>query len=45
MREMFEFTKKNYPKVLDLLSTGEKPTEQTIKQVYKLIEEFKKRFE
>lgn len=44
-KEMHDFAKKNYPKVLDILSTGEKPTEQTLKQIVKLVEEFKKRFE
>ena len=42
---MHDFAKTRYPKVLDELSTGEKPTEQTLKQISKLIEEFKKRFE
>ena len=44
-KEMHDFVKKNHPKVLELLSTGEKPTEQTLKQVSKAVEEFKKRFE
>lgn len=44
-KEMHDFAKKNYPKILDILSTGEKPTEQTLKQIVKLVEEFKKRFE
>jgi len=44
-KEMHDFAKKNYPKVLESLSTGEKPTEQTLKQISKLVEEFKKRFE
>lgn len=44
-KELHSFAKKNYPKVLELLSTGEKPTEQTLKQISKLVEEFKKRFE
>lgn len=44
-KEMHEFAKKNYPKVLEALSSGEKPNEQTLKQISKLIEEFKKRFE
>jgi F-type H+/Na+-transporting ATPase subunit alpha len=44
-KEMHIFAKKNYPKILDALSTGEKPTEQTLKQILKLVEEFKKRFE
>jgi len=44
-KEMHEFAKKNYQKVLEELSTGEKPTEQTLKQISKLVGEFKKRFE
>ncbi len=44
-RELHDFTKRKYPKVIDTLSAGEKPTEQTLKQITKLIEEFKKRFE
>ncbi len=43
-KEMHDFAKRSYPKVLELLSTGEKPTEQTLKQISKLVEEFKKRF-
>ena len=44
-KEMHDFAKRKYPQVLELLSTGEKPTEQTLKQIKKLVEEFKKRFE
>jgi F-type H+/Na+-transporting ATPase subunit alpha len=44
-KEMHVFAKKNYQKVLDALSTGDRPTEQTLKQINKLVEEFKKRFE
>lgn len=44
-KEMHDFARKSYPKVLDALSTGERPTEQTLKQISKLTEEFKKRFE
>lgn len=44
-KEMHDFAKRRYPKILDALSTGEKPTEQTLKQISKLVEEFKKRFE
>lgn len=44
-KDLHEFAKKHYPKVLELLSTGERPTEQALKQISKLIEEFKKRFE
>ena len=43
-KEMHDFAKKSYPKVLETLSTGERPTEQTLKQISKLVEEFKKRF-
>lgn len=43
-KEMHNFAKKNHPKVLEALSAGEKPTEQTLKQISKLVEEFKKRF-
>lgn len=44
-REIHAFAKKNYPKILGSLSTGEKPTEQTLTQISKMVEEFKKRFE
>lgn len=44
-KELHEFVKKSHPKIIEILSTGEKPTEQTLKQIAKLIEEFKKRFE
>lgn len=44
-KELHNFAKKNHPKILSLLSTGEKPTDQTLKQISELIEEFKKRFE
>jgi len=44
-QDMHEFAKKKYPKVLEALSGGEKPTEQTLKQISKLVQEFKKRFE
>lgn len=44
-KEMHDFAKKSCPKVLETLSAGEKPTEQTLKQMTKLIEEFKKRFD
>lgn len=44
-KELHDFAKKRYPKVLESLSAGEKPTEQTLKQIAKLVEEFKKRFE
>jgi len=44
-KDIHDFAKKRYPKVLESLSTGEKPTESTLKQISKLVEEFKKRFE
>jgi F0F1-type ATP synthase alpha subunit len=44
-KEMHKFAKENYPKVLAELSSGEKPSEQTLKQITKLVTEFKKRFE
>ena len=44
-KDIHDFAKKNYPAVLNSLSTGEKPTEQTLKQIKKMVEEFKKRFE
>lgn len=44
-KEMHDFAKRHYPSVLETLSKGEKPTEQTLKQIKKLVEEFKKRFE
>lgn len=44
-KDLHDFAKKRLPKVLEELSTGEKPTEQTLKQITKLVEEFKKRFE
>jgi len=44
-KDLHEFAKKKYPKVLESLSTGEKPNEQTLKQIAKLVQEFKKRFE
>ena len=43
-KEMHEFAKKQHPKVLEAIATGERPTEQTLKQVTKLVEEFKKRY-
>lgn len=44
-KEMHDFAKKRHPDVLETLSKGEKPTEQTLNQIKKLLEEFKKRFE
>lgn len=44
-KDIHDFTKKHYPGILDSLSLGEKPTEQTLKQIEKMAEEFKKRFE
>lgn len=43
-KDMHGFAKKHYSNVLKTLSQGEKPTEQTLKQIGKLVEEFKKRF-
>jgi len=43
-KELHAFAKKYHPKVLEDLSTGKKPTEQNLKQVEKLVNEFKKRF-
>lgn len=43
-KDMHDFAKTRYPSVLESLSKGEKPTEQTLKQIKKLVEEFKKRF-
>lgn len=44
-KELHDFARRHYPKVLETLSTGEKPTEQALKQIVKMVEEFKKRFE
>jgi F-type H+-transporting ATPase subunit alpha len=44
-KELHDFAKKQYLKVLKALSTGETPTEQTLAQISKMVEEFKKRFE
>lgn len=44
-KDMHDFAKKNYQKVLEILASGEKPTEQTLKQISKLVQEFKKRFQ
>jgi len=44
-KDMHEFAKKRYPNVLEKLSNEEKPTEDTLKQIKKLLEEFKKRFD
>ena len=43
-KDMHEFAKRHYQNVLEALSTGERPTEQTLKQIEKLVGEFKKRF-
>ncbi|MDP2637818.1 MAG: F0F1 ATP synthase subunit alpha, partial [Candidatus Levybacteria bacterium] len=43
-KELHIFAKKHYPKVIEALSSGEKPTEQTLKQIKKIVEELKKRF-
>jgi len=44
-KDIHDFARKHYQNVLEALSTGEKPTEQTLKQIKKMVEEFKKRFE
>lgn len=44
-KELHDFAKRRFPKILETLSTGEKPTEQTLSQIKKAVEEFKKRFE
>jgi len=44
-KDLHSFAKKNYPKVLETLSAGDRPTEQALKQISKLIDEFKKRFQ
>ncbi len=43
-KELHEFAKKHYQDLLEALSSGERPTEQTLKQINKLVEVFKKRF-
>ena len=43
-KDMHEFAKRHYQNVLEALSTGERPTEQTLKQIEKLVGDFKKRF-
>lgn len=43
-KDMHDFAKKYYPNVLETLSKGEQLTEQTLKQIKKLVEEFKKKF-
>ncbi|KKQ37588.1 MAG: ATP synthase subunit alpha [Candidatus Levybacteria bacterium GW2011_GWC2_37_7] len=44
-KDLHSFAKKNYPKVLETLSAGDRPTEQALKQISKLMDEFKKRFQ
>jgi len=44
-KDLHEFAKKRYSNVLEALSTGEKPTDVTLKQIAKLVSEFKKLFE
>lgn len=44
-KELHDFVKQDHPKILATLSLGEKPTEQTLRQITKTVEEFKKRFE
>lgn len=42
--EYHEFVKSRYKKLLDVLSTGEKPNEETLKLMKKSVEEFKKNY-
>lgn len=44
-KEFHDYVKKNHSKIIEVLSSGEKPTEQTLKQIAKAVEEFKKRFD
>lgn len=43
-KELHEFIKRRYPKIIENLSTGQKPSEQTLTQIQKAIVEFKKMF-
>lgn len=42
--EYHEFVKRSFPKIIEALSTGQKPTEGTIKEMQKSILDFKKAF-
>jgi F-type H+-transporting ATPase subunit alpha len=44
-KDMHDFAKRHYQNILEALSNGEKPTEATLKQIKKMVEEIKKRFE
>lgn len=43
-KDLHEFAKKHNSSILEALGSGEKPTESTLKQIKKMVEEFKKRF-
>lgn len=43
-KELHEYAKRHAPKLIEELSSGKKPTEETIKLMRKTIEEFKKGF-
>lgn len=42
--EYHDFVKRSFPKIIEVLSTGQKPTEGTIKEMQKSITDFKKAF-
>lgn len=42
--EYHDFVKRSFPKIIEGLSTGQKPTEETIKEMQKSILDFKKAF-
>lgn len=44
-KELHNFVKRYHPNILKALVQGEKPTEATLNQIKKAVEEFKKRFE
>lgn len=44
-KELHAFAKKSNPEIIEALSSGQKPTEQTLTQIKKMVETFKKRFE
>ena len=43
-KDYHAFIKRNYPKIIDNLSKGEKPTDEVLKQIEKATQEFKKIF-
>lgn len=43
-KEYHAFMKRNRPKIINALATGEKPTDETLKQIQKATQEFKKIF-